>query len=132
MQFRAKLTIGAVLVFGIVATSTVVRTPEQPIQIVGDLSKQDVAAIRKAVWKKTHPRILTDFSTKCFLAAPHNLLKVFARTPTIFKMEVRNQVFVAVLGRPPTDAQPSSYVFWCVFKEKNGWRAGAEYHLSNY
>ena len=132
MQFRAKLAIGAVLIIGIVVTLMVVRAPEQPIQIVGDLSKQDVAAIRKAVWKKTHPPILTDFSTKSFFAAPHKLLKLFARTPTIFKMEVRNQVFVAVLGRPSAEAQPSYYVFWCVFKEKNGWQADAEYHLNNH
>jgi hypothetical protein len=132
MQFRAKLAIGGVLVVGIVVTLMVVRAPEQPIQVVGNLSKQDVAAIRKAVWKKTHPPILTDLSTKSFLAAPHKLVTLFARTPTIFKMEVRNQVFVAVLARPPSEAQPSYYVFWCVFKEKNGWRADDEYHLNNY
>ena len=131
---KAKLTIVAVLVSAMLATTLmIVLRPEEPIEVLGYLSKREIADVRKAVWFKTHPKILPDFSARSFLAAPALLLQRFGKSqPKIFKMEARNQEFVAVFGRSPADAQAHSYVFWCVFRQTNGWLAEAEYHLADH
>ena len=129
---KAKVIIGAVLVLvTVAATLMVVSRPEEPIQVLGALSKREVADIRKAVWYKTHPPILSGLSAQRFIAAPGLMLRQFWRpNPKIFKMEARNQGFVAVFGRSAADEQTHRYVFWCVFRGTNGWLAEAEYHLA--
>jgi len=132
---KAKVIIGAMLLLVTVVVSLMVAPrPEEPIQVLGALSKPEIADIRKAVWywSKTHPPILPDLSAKSFLAAPGLMLQRFGRpTPKIFKMEARNQGFVAVFGRSSADEQTHRYVFWCVFRGTNGWLAEAEYRLAD-
>ena len=128
------MIIGAMLVgVTVAATLMVAPQPEQPIQVLGGLSKREVADIRKAVWHKTHPPILPDFSVKSFRAAPGLIVQRFGRSnPKIFKMEGRNQAFVAVFGRSAADANSHRYVFWCVFGGTNGRLAEKEYPLSDH
>jgi hypothetical protein len=130
---KAKGVLGAVLVVVMAAVSLrMALPPERPIQVLGALSKRDIADIRKAVWDKTHPPILPDFSVRSFLSAPGLMRQRFGRANAqIFKMEARTQGFVAVFGRSTADARAQRYVFWCVFRETNGWRAEAEYHLTD-
>jgi hypothetical protein len=131
---NAKGIIGAVLVLiMVVATLVLALQSEQPIQVLGGLSKREIADIRKEVWHMTHPSILPDFSARSFRAAPGLIVQRFGRSNSkIFKMEARNQEFVAVFGRSTADAQAHRYIFWCVFRETNGWRAEAEYHLTDH
>lgn len=130
---KAKIILGAVLVvMAVAATLRLALRPEQPIQVLGGLSKREVADIRAALWRKTHPPILPDFSMQSFRAAPGLLVQRFGRSnPSIVKMEQRNQAFVAVFGRSADDAKHHRYAFWCVFRDKNGWLAETEYHLSD-
>lgn len=127
---KAKLLV-AVLLIATVVVLLVAPRPEEPIQVVGSLSQQEISDIRKAVWTKTHPPILPKLSTQALLAAPGKLLKRYTTSvPAIVKMEARNEVFVAVFGRSPADVQTQQYYFWCVFKGPTGWQADAEYHLT--
>ena len=128
------MIIGAVLVVVTVAATLIVaQQPEQPIQVLGGLSKREVADIRTAVWHKTHPPILPDFSVRSFRVAPGLIVQRFGRSsPKIYKMEARNQAFVAVFGRSAADANRGQYIFWCVFRGTNGWLAEEEYHLSDH
>ena len=129
---KAKVIIGAVLVVVTVAATLLVTSrPETQIQVLGGLSKREIADIRKAVWHKTHPPVLPDFSAKSFRAAPGLIVQRFSN-PKIFKMEARNQAFVAVFGRSAADANQHRYVFWCVFRDTNGWLAEEEYHLADH
>jgi hypothetical protein len=130
---KSKVILGAVLVVATVAAILLAATrPEPPIQVLGALSERDIADIRKAVWYKTHPPILSGFSAQSLLAAPGLMLRRFWRpNPKIFKMEARNQEFVAVFGRSTADAQTHRYVFWCVFRGTNSWLAEAEHHLAD-
>lgn len=131
---KAKLAIGAVLLFATLATTLIITSrPEQPIEVLGGLSNKEIEDVRKAVWIKIHPKILPNFSARSFRAAPGLLLQRFGKSqPKIFKMEARNQEFVAVFGRSAADAQAHSYVFWCVFRRTNSWRAESEYHLTEH
>ena len=133
LAMKAKVIIGAVLLLvTVVATLRIASRPEEPIHVLGALSKREIADIHKAVWywSKTHPPILPDLSMKSFLAAPGLMLQRFGRpTPKIFKMEARNQGFVAVFGRSAAGELTHRYVFWSVFKGTNGWLAEAEYNL---
>lgn len=129
-----KLIIVFVLAAITVATTLMILWwPEEPVEVFGNLSISEIAGIRQAVAHRSHPAILPDFSTHSLLAAPGLLLQRFGRSrPRIFKMEARNQEFVAVFGRSTADAEAHRYVLWCVFRQTNGWLAEAEYHSSDH
>jgi hypothetical protein len=133
LAMKAKVIIGVVLLLvSVVAALMVSPGPEEPIQVLGALSKREIPDIRKAVWYKTHPPILSGFSAQNILATPGLMLRRFWRpNPKIYRMEARTHGFVAVFGRSAADAQTHRYIFWCVFRETNGWAADAEYHLAD-
>jgi len=127
-----KFWIGSalLLICGLVVLTLCLMRPESP-QIIGNLYKRDVAEIRKAIWRKRHPPLLPNWSSGSLVQVPGLLWhRIRASKERIFRTEVRNEQFVAVLGRSMADAKEHKYVFWCVFRDSKGWVAEAEYRLT--
>jgi len=121
--------------FGLILLATTLilaQRSEQTIQVVGDLSKREVADICAAVMHQTHPAILPDLSFPSLRAAPGLFLQRFTKPDHIFKIESRTHGFVAVFGGSPSDKWVKSYVFWSVFRETNTWTVVGEYPVSRY
>jgi hypothetical protein len=127
---KAKAIIGLIVILLAIASASVwVRPPAEPIQVSGDLSKDEIADIRIAVHRKISPPLLPDLSLQSLRVAPRLFLQRFSRSkPKIWKVEERTHEFVAVIGRSPQDQQPRPVVFWGVFRETNNWRVEIEYH----
>jgi hypothetical protein len=118
------------LIFGAVVAT---RHPDAPIQVVGELSKQEVAEIRVALWRKIHPPILPDFSARSLLGAPRRLLEQFTMADAkVWRIEARTHGFVAVIARAPASPNGEKFIFWSVFRGTNCWRVEHEYRLRDY
>jgi hypothetical protein len=104
-----------------------------PIQVSGGLTEREVSDICASVRRNMRSAsVLPDLSRESLLAAPRAILERVRRPrPVIWKVEARNDVFVAVTGRLPRDNPPRPYVFWCVFRGTNGWRVEHEYHYTH-
>lgn len=126
---KGKLIFGLLLgliVLGAIFMMTIRR--EEFIEVSGDLSKQEVAEICKAVRRKVYPPILPELSAPSLRAAPGLILRRLGKSnPRIWKIEGRTYGFVAVIGRSPADEVTRPYVFWGVFRGTNGWHVENEY-----
>jgi hypothetical protein len=126
---KRKASIFLIVVFVSVLAGVLVNAlqSEAPIQVLGDLSKREVADIRGAVRHYRHPPILSDLSVQSILAAPGLVLRRLGDSRLkVWTMEARTHGFVAVTARPLPGGQGQPY-FWAVFRETNGWQVGGEY-----
>ena len=129
---KATPIIVLIVVFGTLLVAILLQTlpPEEPVQVLGDLSKHDIAEIRAGVWRKMYPPIFPDLSIQSLRAFPGLLLQRFKKPKLrISIIEARTYGFVAVLGRPTAGTQKEPCVFWGVFRETNGWQVLTEYRL---
>jgi hypothetical protein len=102
---------------------------QEQIQVVGELTVNEIADIRVAVLKKMHPPIFPDFSVKSLRAAPGLILERFRGSkPKTWTIEARTQGFVAVIVEPSPSPPTHPYVFFGVFRETNGWKVYNQYH----
>ncbi len=138
MNARAKkiLAVVAIPVFLLAVLAgilLVMRRPEPPIQIVGNVSDREVADIRAALRHKINHAILPNFTVKSLRAAPGRLLeRVTTPSPKIWRIEARTHGFAAVLSHAPTNTMGEKYVFWCTFRGTNQWWVGDYYGLTDY
>jgi len=131
---RKTVIIGlGVLVLLGAAMLVMIVPSEEPIEVLGALSKREVRDIRIAVQRKIQPKILPDLSMQSLREAPGIILGRYTKPlPKIWRIEGRNREFAAVIARGPANPNGYRYVFWCVFKETNTWWAGDEYLLKEY
>lgn len=105
----------------------------EPVEVVGELSGREVAEIRVALWRRTHPPILPDLSFHSVRGAPTRVWERVAKSDAkLFRIEARTPVFAAVITRLPTNSVGNRYVLWCAFKGTNRWWIGDAYYLKNY
>jgi len=131
---KVKIVIGMLIgLIGIAIALLIPRQSQEQIQIVGELSQQEIAQVRSAVRRVMHPPLLRDFSFASLRTAPGLLLdRVRVPSPKIWRIEARTPEFVAVIARLPLSTNSESYVFYSVFRGTNKWWAGSAYRLSNY
>jgi hypothetical protein len=130
MKWKVVVGIAAILVaLGVVLVCS--RPPQVPIQVSGGLTEREVSDICASVRRSTRSGILPDLSRQSLVAAPRAILEWIRRPrPLIWKIEARNDVFVAVTGRFGRDNPPCPRVFWGVFRGTNGWRVELEYNYT--
>ncbi len=120
---KRKVTIFFIVVFVTVLAGVLVvglRSGAQ-IQVLGDLSKREVADIRMAVMHYRHSPILPDLSLSSIRAAPSLMLQRLEDSkPKVWTIEARTHGFVAVIARP-VHGEPGQARFWGVFRQTNGW-----------
>lgn len=127
---KRKIIFGfAAILIVVVAVLVISRPPQIPIQVSGGLTEREVSDICAAVRRYARPpSILPDLSRQSLFAAPRVLVERIRRPkPVIWKIEARNDVFVAVTGRLPRDQPPRPYMFWGVFRGTNGWSVEHDY-----
>lgn len=130
MKWKVIVGIAAILIA--LAVVLVCSRPSQvPIQVSGGLTELEVSDICASVRRNMRSSILPDLSRQSLVAAPRAILEWIRRPrPKIWKVEARNDVFVAVTGRFARDNPPRPRVFWGVFKGTNGWSVEMEYNYA--
>jgi hypothetical protein len=129
MKWKVISGIGAILIA--LAVLVCSRPPQVPIQVSGGLTEREVSDICASVRRNMRSSILPDLSRQSLAAAPRTILEWIRRPRSeIWKVEARNDVFVAVTGRFARDNPPCPRVFWGVFKGTNGWRVEHEYYYT--
>jgi hypothetical protein len=130
MKWKVAVGIAAILI-ALAVVLVCSRPPQVPIQVSGGLTEREVSDICASVRRSMRSRIFPDLSRQSLVAAPRAILEWIRRPrPEIWKVEARNDVFVAVTGRFARDNPPCPRVFWGVFKGTNGWRVELEYNYT--
>jgi hypothetical protein len=131
MKRKAVYGLAAILIALVAVVLVCSRPPQVPIQVSGSLTEGEVSEICASVRRKMRTNVLPDLSRQSLVAASRAILDWFRRPkPVIWKVEARNDVFVAVTGRFARDNPPCPRVFWGVFKGTNGWRVELEYNYT--